>query len=264
MENSDKKIQEWLLATNNLSRISKTNYEVAVIPVGAVEAHNLHLPEGQDVLHTTHIADESCKIAWQNSKSVICLPIIPFGVDCNQLSFPMAIHVSQNTLDAFIKEIVVSLLHHKIRKIVIINGHGGNDFIPLIRQLQTELGVHLFLCDWWKVGSDKYLDIFENKDDHAGEMETSVAMALFPELVEQEVAKDGKAKDFRFEALNNGWVRTSRDFAKLNDHCAVGDPSKASVEKGEKYLKLVIERISSFLTELAQTPIDDSFPLTPE
>ena len=262
MENNDKRIAEWLLTENNLSRISKTNFEVAVIPVGAVEAHNLHLPEGLDILHTTHIANESCKAAWQKCKSVICLPTIPFGVDCNQISFPIAIHISQNTLDAYIKEIILSLLHHKIRKIVIINGHGGNDFIPLIRQLQTEIDVHLFLCDWWKVGSDMYFDIFENKDDHAGEMETSVAMALHPELVEQKVAKDGSARNFRFEALKKGWVRTSRDFAKLNDHCAAGDPSKASVEKGKKYSTLVIERITSFITELAQTPIDDNFPLT--
>ena len=172
--------------------------------------------------------------------------------------------MSQNVLDAFIKEIIVSLVHHKIRKIVILNGHGGNVFIPLIRQLQTELDVHLFLCDWWKIGSDKYFDIFENEDDHAGEMETSVAMALYPGLVEPNVAKDGKARDFRFEALKKGWVCTSRDFAKLNDHCAVGAPSKASAEKGQKYLKLVIERISGFVAELAQTPIDETFPFKPE
>ena len=85
-------------------------------------------------------------------------------------------------------------------------------------------------------------------------------MALYPELVEQNVATDGKARDFRFEALKKGWVVTSRDFAKLSDYCAVGDPSKASAEKGQKYLKLVIERISSFLIELAQTAIDDKFP----
>ena len=66
-------------------------------------------------------------MAWQKCRSVICLPAIPFGVDCNLLDFPMAIHVSQAALDAMVQDIVESLLVHDIRKIVIINGHGGND-----------------------------------------------------------------------------------------------------------------------------------------
>ena len=120
----------------------------------------------------------------------------------------------------------------------------------------------VFLCDWWKVGQDKYADIFDNPDDHAGEMETSVAMALFPQLIEPNVAGNGKAKDSRFEAVRQGWIRTSRDFSKLNDHCACGDPSKATAEKGRQYLDLVTGRLSSFLVDLAQTPIDESFPFT--
>jgi creatinine amidohydrolase len=96
--------------------------------------------------------------------------------------------------------------------------------------------------------------------NHAGEFETSIAFALYPELVEPNVAGNGKTRPFRFEALEKGWVRTSRDFARLNDHCAAGDPTRASAEKGKKYLDLVCDRISDFLVELAQTPIDEYFP----
>jgi creatinine amidohydrolase len=253
-------IEDWDLSSTNLRRLREQHYEVAVLPIGATEAHNLHLPEGQDVLHATAVARRCCAAAWQRTQSIICLPAIPYGVDCNLLAFPLSIHVAQATLDALVRDIIASLHQHGIRKIVIINAHGGNDFTPLVRDVQHALPVHVFVCDWWKVGLDKYGEIFARPDDHAGEMETSVALALFPELVEPQRAGPGDVAPFRFEALRRGWVRTSRDFARLNDHCAVGDPSRATPEKGRRYLDLVCERIVAFLVELAASPIDAKFP----
>lgn len=256
-------IEEWDLTRTNLHRISQRTYEAAVLPIGAVEAHNRHLPEGQDLLHTTHVARESCRRAWEQCPSVICLPTLPYGVDCNQMAYPLAIHVSQAVLDAMVREIIVSLRAHGLRKIVLLNGHGGNDFVPLVRQIQCDLDVHVFLCNWWTVGLDRYDEIFDRPDDHAGQFETSVALALYPDLVEADVAGDGAARPFRFEALRKGWVRTSRDFAKLNDHCAAGDPTGATAERGRKYLDLVCGRIGDFLAELARAEIDEHFPHVP-
>lgn len=263
MSNDYKKINEWELTTTNLHRISQRKYQVAVLPVGAIEAHNRHLPQGQDFFHTTHIARRCCQMAWEKCQSVICLPAIPFGVDCNLLAYPLTIHVSQTTLDAVVRDIITSLRKHGIRKIVIINGHGGNEFKPFIRQIQTEMDVFVFLCDWWKVGLDNYDRIFTKPDDHAGQFETSIAMALYPDLIEPDVAGSGKAKPFRFKALQQQWVQTSRDFAKLNDHCASADPSGASAEAASRYIDIVCERLSQFLAELAQSPLDDNFPYEP-
>jgi creatinine amidohydrolase len=256
-------IDEWDLTATNLHRLAQRKYETAVVPVAAIEPHNRHLPEGQDFRHTTWVSRRCCELAWPRCESVICLPAIPYGVDCNLMEFPLAIHVSQNTLDAMVRDIIKSLHCHGIRKVVILNGHGGNDFVPLIRQIQSDLDVHVFLCNWWQVGLDRYPEIFEAPDDHSGEFETSVALELFPDLVEPDVAGDGKTRPFRFEALRQGWVRTSRNFSRLNDHCAAGDPAAATAEKGKKYLDLVCERISDFLVELAQAPIDEKFPHSP-
>ena len=256
-------IHEWDLTATNLHRAAQRRYEVAVLPLGAIEPHNRHLPQGHDFRHTTHVARQCCAAAWDRSPSVICLPTLPYGVDCNLLEYPLTIHVSQAALDAMIRDIIVSLLRHDIRKVVLINGHGGNDFAPLIRQIQCDHEVHVFGCNWWTVGHDRYADIFDQPDDHAGEFETSVALALYPELVEPDVAGDGRALPFRFDALNQGWVRTSRDFGKLNDHCACGDPAAAAPEKGRRYLDLVCSRITDFLVQLAQSPIDETFPLAP-
>ena len=253
-------IDEWDLTATNLQRAADRRYEVAVLPIGAIEPHNRHLPQGQDFRHTTYVARRCCETAWQKCPSIVCLPTLPYGVDCNLLDFPLAIHVSQAALDEALRDIVASLRRHGIQKIFLLNGHGGNDFSPLIRQLQCDLDVYLFCCNWWQVGHDRYDKIFDERDDHAGEFETSVALALYPELVELDAAGSGQAKPFRFEALEKGWVGTSRNFRKLNDHCAVGNPEAASAEKGREYLDLVCGRVSDFLIQLAQAEIDDSFP----
>lgn len=253
-------INEWELASTNQGRLRKRKYEVAVLPIGATEAHNMHLPEGQDFLTVDHIARRCCKQAWEKEPRVICLPAIPYGSDCNLMDFPLTIDVKQATLDAMVRDVIASLVHHGIRKIVLINGHGGNDFVPLVRVAQTELKCHIFLCDWWTVALDRYGEIFQKPDNHAGEMETSVGMAVHGDLVEPATAKSGKVRPYRFEALEKGWVKTSRIFSKLNDHCAVGDPAGASPEKGQKYLDIICQRISDFLVDLAKSPIDRNFP----
>ena len=84
-------IHEWELVSTNLRRLSERRYEVAVLPTAATEAHNRHLPEGQDVLHTTAVARRCCEAAWRETQRVICLPTIPYGVDCNLLAFPLTI-----------------------------------------------------------------------------------------------------------------------------------------------------------------------------
>jgi creatinine amidohydrolase len=160
-------------------------------------------------------------------------------------------------------EIVASLAHHGIRKILLINGHGGNDFTPLVRQIQADLDVFMFWCHVYEVGQDKHNEIFDTADDHAGELETSMALALFPDLVELEQANSGVSRPFQFDALEQGWIKTSRKFSNLNDHCGNSDPSLATAEKGQQYLDFICQRISNFLIELAEAKINDHFPHFP-
>jgi creatinine amidohydrolase len=253
-------IREWDLSSTNQHRLLRRKYEVAVLPVGSCEAHNLHLPEGQDSFQAEAIARESCRLAWKKCPKVICLPTIPYGADSNLMDFPLTMHVRQAVLDEMVRDLIASCRKHGIRKVVIFNGHGGNGFGPMVRQVQSDLDVHVFLCNVWEVGFDVYGDIFQTLDNHAGEMETSLALHLFPELVEMNKGRNAKARPFRFAALERGWVKTSRTFAKLNDLCAVGDPRPATAEKGRKYFDLTCGRLGGFLAELAEAKIDKAFP----
>ena len=120
--------------------------------------------------------------------------------------------------------------------------------------------MHLFLCNWYKVASDVYATIFQEKDDHAGEMETSMGLAHFPALVALEQADAGAVRPSRFEAVNRGWVEITRPWHLLTTNSGAGDPRAATAAKGETLTALVAERIGRFLTELAASPIDETFP----
>ena len=236
--------------------------EVAIIPVGATEPHGLHLPYGNDSFHGTILANRVAERAAGLGAKVLVLPTIPYGVDANQLGFPMAIHVSQRILDSLVTEILDSLLHHGVRKILIFNSHGGNDFAPLIRQMAVRKE-KMFLggIDWWRCIGDVAAQTIEAEEgDHADEMETSVSIHLYGHLCHLERMGDGKFRPFRFKALNEGWVKTSRDWKLLTRDSSCGDPRKATAEKGKILCDAVIERLAPFVAELSAAEIDGAFP----
>ena len=113
--------------------------------------------------------------------------------------------------------------------------------------------------------NDIYDTIFEHKEDHAGEMETSLLLAYFPHLVKQNedgslVADDGATRASRFESINNGWVQITRRWDLLTTNCGSGNPHAASAEKGEQVAQVIIERLASFIVELSHSELDDEFP----
>jgi creatinine amidohydrolase len=250
----------WRLQELTYKVVREQNYQVAILPVGSTEAHGLHVPYGSDAFHSTALADRVCAKAWETGARVVLLPTIPYGVQSNTLSFPLNINVYQATLDAVVSDIVRSLEHHGIHKCVIFNGHGGNNFRPLLRQLYGRTNVFVSLVNWWEVGSDRASEIFEHPGEHADEMETSVDLALFGNLVHLDDAGDGSTNPSRFEAINRGWVTIARPWHLLTKDSTYGDPRKASKEKGEAYITLVVERVAQFIVDLAKAEMDERFP----
>lgn len=166
-----------------------------------------------------------------------------------------------------IRDIVDSLAKHNVRKLVIVNSHGGNEFKPLLREMLGTTPVHLFLCDWFrKISADVQAEIFEEAGDHAGEMETSLGLAFFPEFVDLDpdtgkiTGDDGAVNPTRFDAVNEGWVSISRQWHLLTKNTGSGNPFPGTAEKGEQLMEVIVERLSEFLKELSDSPADDSFP----
>ena len=255
--------------SSNLQRLThldvrRQDFQVAVLPIGACEPHNLHLPYGTDAFESELVADRVCSAATQLGGRVVQLPTIPYGVQSNQMEIPGAlpINIYPSTYFAFLRDIVDSLEKHGLHKLILFNSHGGNDFLkPFIREMTGRSKVFISVIDWWRVGRDVYNEIFDQADDHAGELETSVMLALMPELVKLEQAGDGAARPTRFEAVNKGWVSISRPWHLLTETTGVGDPRAATKEKGEKYLDVVVPRLAQYIAELSKADLNDSaFP----
>ncbi|MDR1494210.1 MAG: creatininase family protein [Planctomycetaceae bacterium] len=257
--------QIWNLAKTNYAAVKSQKFEVAVLPIGATEPHNLHLPYSTDTLLGIGIGERICETAWNRGAKAALLPAIPYGTETNQRGFPFSMNVNPSTMYRLIADLTESLAYQGIRKIVLLNSHGGNDFKGYLREMYGKSSAKLFLCDWFKIFNDVYQEIFEEPDDHAGEMETSIALALFPELVARDadgklLADDGRKQPTRFEAINRGWVSVTREWRLLTTNTGAGYPHKATAEKGEKVLAVIVERIASFLKELSDSPLDERFP----
>jgi len=255
----------WKLATTNYGVVKQHQYEVAVLPIGATEPHNMHLPYSMDTLEGDLIGEKLCEQAWADGGKVILLPTIPYSTETNQREFPFSMNVNPSTLYRYIEDLVESLLGHGIQKIVILNSHGGNDLKGFLREMYGRSPAKLFLCDWFRVFRDVYDEIFDLPDDHAGEMETSIAMAFCPELIGRDesgavTADDGNRAETKFEAVNEGWISITRPWHLLTTNAGAGDPRLASAEKGEKVVQLLVERLSGFLVELSESEVDEQFP----
>ncbi|KPJ88958.1 MAG: amidase [Gemmatimonas sp. SG8_17] len=238
--------------------VRATSYEVAVLPWGATEAHNLHLPYGTDSLESTHIAGEAARRATEGGASVVVLPTMPVGVNAQQLDIPLTLNLNPSTQAAILRDLVRSLAESGVRKLVVLNGHGGNDFKAMIRELDVDTSLFLCTMNWYDIVDPA--PFFAESGDHGGEMETSLMLYLEPALVlPLELAGDGKARPFRVTALRERWAWAPRQWTEVTDDTGVGDPARATADKGREYFAAVTAKIASFLIELSATPIEDMY-----
>jgi creatinine amidohydrolase len=253
-------MKPYILEQTNWKQVKNQKYEVAVLPWGATEPHNYHLPYGTDSLETGRIAEVAAQKAWEKGAKIMILPTIPFGVqNPGQIVLPFCLHTKPSTQILIFKDIVEALNKQGIRKLIVMNGHGGNDFKPMIREIQPQFPEMLIsLVEWFKIlDLSKY---FEEDGDHAGEMETSVIMHYFPHLVlPLNEAGDGKAKSTKLRGVLNKTAWIPRQWDKVSEDTGIGNPKKASAKKGEKYLNDLTTEISNFFVEMAECDLDDLY-----
>ncbi len=248
----------YILAETTWKAVRDTAFDVAVLPWGATEAHNFHLPYATDVVQCDHVAAEAARRAWEAGARVVVLPTVPFGVQTGQLDIPLCLNLNPGTQAAVLADLAASLEGQGIRRLVVLNGHGGNDFRQMIRELQPRTRVLLCAVDWWKTVDAA--PFFAEPGDHAGELETSVMMHVAPELVlPLEEAGDGHERRPRIAAFREGWAWTPRRWTAVSADTGVGDPAAATPEKGRAFLDAVAERVASFLVELAAADPSDLY-----
>jgi len=145
------KPRPYLLKETNWKNVKTTEYNLAILPWGATEAHNYHLPYGTDIYETDVIAENAAKLAWGKGAQVIVLPTIPFGVNIQQLDIKLTINMNPSTQMNVLRDIIKSIENHGIEKLVILNGHGGNNFRQIIRELQQDTKLFLSTINWYEI-----------------------------------------------------------------------------------------------------------------
>lgn len=240
----------WVLGESAWPTVRDAGYDIVVLPWGATEAHNRHLPYATDTIEASAVAIEAAGLAWQRGARVAVLPAVPFGVNTGQLAVPYCLNLNPSTQLAVVRDILGALEPHGARSLVIVNGHGGNDFKPLLRELQPTTSLFLSLVNWWTLlDAGRY---FDEPGDHAGELETSAMLHLAPELVRPLAdAGPGAARRFRIAALREGWAWAQRDWPRVTEDTGVGNPAKATAQKGEAFIRDATVRLSEYLVDLA-------------
>lgn len=225
---------------------------VAVLPWGATEAHNDHLPHGTDVIEAVAVAEHAAAIAHDVGARVVVLPAIPFGNNAQQLDQVATISIRTTTALAILTDVARSLKTQGIDRLVLVNAHGGNDFKPLIRDVQTECCVLIVLVNFYQVAPDALREVFNDPGDHAGQMETSLLLHLYPDWVQVEHAGDGRTVPFAIEALRGTpGVWTPRPWSATHPDTGCGNPAGATAEKGRRYLEAVSREVARVLVGLA-------------
>jgi creatinine amidohydrolase len=251
-------IRPYILAESNWKAIKDQRYEVAVLPWGATEAHNYHLPYATDTIECDHLAAMAARIASEAGAKVMVLPTVPFGVQTGQLDIPFCMNINPSTQLAIISDLAHCLDGHGIRKLLILNGHGGNDFRQMIRELQPRVKIFLCKVNWYRCLDTR--PYFVDAGDHAGEMETSLMMHFVPDLVlPLSEAGDGREKKPRIAAFREGWAWTPRPWTKISADTGVGDPHAASPEKGQAFAQAVAKQLARFLIDLAAANVAELY-----
>lgn len=233
--------------------------DLALLPVGAIEQHGPHLPLDTDA----YDADCLCRevAAYCSDPKPIVLPLIPYGVSYHHDDFAGTISIGPETLSRFVYEVGMAAARHGVTKLVIVNGHGGN--VPAL-QFAAQLinrDAHIFTCvDSGETSDTDVEALAETRNDvHAGEIETSTSLANRPDFVQMDKAEkfvpsfSSHYLDFSSKRSVDWNARTE----KISPTGVLGDPTRASREKGKKMWRLMIDHLAAFVEDLKSMSLDE-------
>ncbi|EAR00689.1 creatininase family protein [Maribacter sp. HTCC2170] len=252
-------IRPYILAETNWKALENAKFDLAILPWGATEAHNYHLPYATDVYESDALAAESARLAWEKGSKVIVLPSIPFGVNTGQSDIYLDINLNPTTQLAILADVIEVLNRQGIKKLLIFNSHGGNNFKPLVRELGLKFP-EMFICfsNWFQ--SLNKTEYFDEEGDHADEMETSLMLYLRPDLVlPKKIWGLGSSKKFKIKSFSEGWVWAERKWSEVSEDTGIGNPMQSTTEKGERFFKDVTIKIGQFIHELSNSDLADQY-----
>ena len=240
-----------ILHEANYAQLLARRPNVAVLPWGATEAHNWHMPHGTDVVEAVSLAERAADLAVAAGARVIVLPVIPYGNNAQQQDQVATVHFSTATALAILRDVTDSLARQGIDRLVIVNGHGGNDFKPMVRDCQLTSGLTILVVDFWRLCPDVLTATFPDPGDHAGQLETSLLLHLRPEWMEMERAGKGEAAARLPEGIRQANAWTPRPWSKVQPDTGSGDPAGSSAALGARYFEAAAASLATLLTTVS-------------
>ncbi|KPJ75999.1 MAG: creatininase [Deltaproteobacteria bacterium SG8_13] len=233
--------------------------DIALLPVGAIEQHGPHLPLDTDAFDSDYLARRVAQAC--SPPRPLVLPPIAYGVSYHHDDFKGTISIDNQTLTRLVYDIGLSAARNGVKKLVIINGHGGN--APAINHAAQMINrdAHIFVCV--DTGETSDVDIYRfietPNDVHAGEIETSTSLAVRPGLVRMEKAEKS-VPEFSSRYLDFTGKRGITWYAfthRISSSGVMGDPTKASAEKGEKIWEIMVAHLAALVEELKNMTLDE-------
>jgi creatinine amidohydrolase len=225
--------------------------DTVVVPLGSVEQHGPHLPVGTDTLIPITVA----KRVAERTKVLVAPPIY-YGNSLSMIDMKGVFTVTPDTLANLLLDLCKSFSKQGFKKIVFINGHGGNtQVLSFIGQkARMETGALIVRIDWWEIVAEEILKICERELVHADEGETSMMLACRPELVDMAKAAKDETWYKLVKTLTGGKPKNMPQvyvpFSKWSKKGLIGDATKASKRKGQRIMEAVIDNIVYFLQQL--------------
>lgn len=243
------------LAEITLDEARNGDFTTAIIPIGSCEVHGVHLPYGSDTFIALGLAQRVAHLV----PDVLIAPPITYGMSWHHGDLPMTLSLSPDTVVSVLLDVARSLHRHGFQHILVINGHDGN-VAPIetaARKFREETGSNLLAFPTWWEAIPRLVPPgrFEAWDGygHGGEAETSLNLALRPELVHQDrIQEDELFVPLEFNPLQ---VRYFGHFGEFSQSGYCGDASKGSAEKGDEALDAMARHIANFLQDAARVGV---------
>jgi creatinine amidohydrolase/Fe(II)-dependent formamide hydrolase-like protein len=246
----------WPAAEHRLREV-----DIALLPVGAVEQHGPHLPLDTDAFDADYLARrvaESC-----TDPKPLVLPLISYGVSYHHDDFPGTISVGNEALSSMVYDVGMSCARNGITKLIIVNGHGGNTpALQFAAQLINRDAMIFTAVDTGETSDVDLAELCETPNDvHAGEIETSTALAVRPQLVDMASAErfvpqfSSRYLDFTARRSIEWYARTAR----ISPSGILGDPTRASRQKGDKMWQVMVGNLVELVEDLKGMTLEEIY-----
>lgn len=236
---------------------------VVVVPIGAFEQHGPHLPLMVDAHLAGGVAEAAAKRAQADGKAVVVTPTVWTGYSPHHRDFPGTITLDGDTFSLIVSQVTKSLAGHGFRRIVLLNGHGGNTNLlrNVVQSLYYEEDISAATANYWDFALADLAAWRRSRPGgimHACEMETSLMLASRPDLVQMDKAQDHfleRSGYLAADLLSGGPLSVAASFAELSPTGVIGAPSLADEQRGAELREVMVAAVARFLVDFAAWPL---------